>query len=338
MINKRTILHNCTAKLLLFATVVLLICAFAGCSVSHTSPISKTDFTLNTVVTITVYNEDEAALAEKCIAMCRDYERIFSRTNVSSELAQLNIQGSARCSDDLLHVINTALHYCEVSDGRFDITTGKLSDMYKFATEEPAVPSASDIEAELAHVGYKNIKVNGNIVTLGDPLAEADLGAIAKGYIADRLKDYLVENGVEHAIINLGGNVLCVGGRPDGNPFTVDIQYPFKDQSEKIATLSIDDLSVVTSGIYERCFESGGRLYHHILDPATGYPYDNGLVSVSVVGPCSEDCDALSTTLFSMGLDEGLALIDSLPEYSAVFITEDLQLHYSEGFEALLKK
>ncbi len=338
MINKQAFLYKTISKLFFFATIVALICSFVGCGIQAAKPITTTDFALNTVVSVTVYDEDHAALADECIKKCREYELIFSRTNENSELAQLNAAGSAAVSEDLLHVLKTALYYCELTNGNFDITTGKFSDMYKFATANPSVPGADDIASELAHVGYKNVIIDSNIVTLGDPEAEIDLGAIAKGYIADRLKDFLLDNGVESALINLGGNVLCVGDKPDGGPFNVNIQYPFEDRSEEIAKLHVSDLSAVTSGIYERCFESEGRLYHHILDPRTGYPYDNGLVAVSVVGPMSEDCDALSTCLFAMGLDEGMKLIDSLPDYSAVFITGDLQLHYSEGFEAYVAK
>ena len=179
----------------------------------------------------------------------------------------------------------------------------------------------------------KVCQVDGCTVTLTDPEAAIDLGGIAKGYIADRIKDYLVSQGVKSAIIDLGGNILCVGKRPDGEPFRIGIQRPFADRSETAAIVEIDGKSVVSSGIYERYFEKDGVLYHHILNPDTGYPYDNGLVSVTIISDESVDGDGLSTSCFALGLEKGMELIDSLPDVYAVFITEDGQLHFSEGFE-----
>ena len=162
---------------------------------------------------------------------------------------------------------------------------------------------------------------------------QLDLGAVAKGYIADRIKDYLLEQGVESAIIDLGGNILCVGSRPGGDPFRIGLQRPFASHSETVATVEITDKSVVSSGIYERYFEEDGVLYHHILNPETGYPYDNGLVSVTIISDESVDGDGLSTSCFALGLEKGMELINSLPDVQAVFITEDGELHFSEGFE-----
>ena len=141
-----------------------------------------------------------------------------------------------------------------------------------------------------------------------------------------------MENGVESAVINLGGNVLCVGSRPDGTPFRVGLQRPFADRNETIATIEVSDLSVVSSGIYERYFEQDGQLYHHILDPATGYPCENNLVAVTILSEESTDGDGLSTTCFALGLEKGMELIESLENVEAMFITEDNELHYSSGF------
>ena len=138
---------------------------------------------------------------------------------------------------------------------------------------------------------------------------------------------------MESAIIDLGGNILCVGSRPGGDPFRIGLQRPFASRSETVATVEITDKSVVSSGIYERYFEEDGVLYHHILNPETGYPYDNGLVSVTIISDESVDGDGLSTSCFALGLEKGMELINSLPDVQAVFITEDRELHFSEGFE-----
>lgn len=139
---------------------------------------------------------------------------------------------------------------------------------------------------------------------------------------------------MESAIIDLGGNILCVGSKPDGSDFKVGIQYPYRGSNLVITTASLSDMSVVTSGVYQRYFERDGVTYHHILDPDTGYSTDNGLLSVSIISRHSVDCDGLSTSVFSMGLEEGMALINSLDGVWAVFITEDMEVIYSEGFES----
>ena len=169
-------------------------------------------------------------------------------------------------------------------------------------------------------------------ITLPSDDIQFDVGAIAKGYIADRLKDFLVKKGVNSAIINLGGNVLCIGSKPDGTPFKVGIQKPFADRNETEAVMDIAGKSVVSSGIYERCFKQGGKLYHHILNPQTGYPYDNGLISVTIISDQSVDGDALSTTCFALGLKDGLKFAEK-KGVQAVFITEDYELHYTDGFQ-----
>ena len=180
---------------------------------------------------------------------------------------------------------------------------------------------------------YTKVTLNGNHIRFDSPDMGLDLGAVAKGYIADRIKDFLVEKGIKSGIINLGGNVLCIGGRTDGTPFKIGIQKPFADRSETLCTVDISDKSVVSSGIYERCFELDGQFYHHILDPSTGYPYDNGLVSVTIISDKSVDGDGLSTTCFALGLEKGLELINSLENVEAIFITENYQIHYSDDFQ-----
>lgn len=336
--------------------VVMMICLnsllFSACSNQETtneqestntqSPyISKTLIKLNTVVTITIYDKQEEALLNGAMEICDYYEEIFSRTNKASELYQYNHgllnqatdgTNQAELSDELVNLIKLGLDYGSLSKGMFDITIAPLADLWNFTAEEPKVPSESAITALLPHINYEDVTVDGNTVTLADQDMGIDLGAIAKGYIADRIKDYLVSEGVESAMINLGGNVLCVGSKPDGSPFNIGIQKPFADRNETIAIVGIEDMSVVSSGIYERCFTVDDQFYHHILNPSTGYPYDTDLVSVTIISDLSVDGDGLSTSCFALGLEEGLKLINSLEDTYAVFITSDYELHYSDGF------
>ncbi len=208
---------------------------------------------------------------------------------------------------------------------------------YGILPQKKKVPSDEDIQTALSLINYENIKVDGNKLTFAKEGMGLDLGAIAKGYIADKMKEFLVSKGVKSATINLGGNVLCIGKKPDNTPFRIGIQKPFADRSETITVLDIEDKSVVSSGIYERYFEKDGTFYHHILNPDTGYPYNNHLVSVTIISDQSVDGDGLSTSCFALGLEKGLELINSLPDVHAVFITDDYQLYYSDNFQKELK-
>lgn len=157
--------------------------------------------------------------------------------------------------------------------------------------------------------------------------AGIDLGAIAKGYIADQVKTYLKKQGIKHAIINLGGNVDVIGTKPDGSKYNIGIQKPFDESGEAITSVQLKDQTVVTSGIYERYFKKNGKLYHHILDPRTGYPCENNLYSVSIITDSSTKADALSTTCFLLGYEKGMELIQSMDGVEAIFITDDEKVH-----------
>lgn len=148
-------------------------------------------------------------------------------------------------------------------------------------------------------------------------------------------KKYLEDNGVTSGTVNLGGNVLCIGSKADGTPFRIGVQQPFADRNEVITAIKAEDVSIVSSGIYERYFVQGEKIYHHILNPSDGYPYNNGITAVTIVSKESADGDALSTTCFALGLERGMEFVESLEDVYAVFITEDGQLHYSKGFKEM---
>ncbi len=332
-------MHQKTKKLnflLIFTASFLLVFSLTSCGFFNekkATKITETEFLLDTVVSVTVYSKEDAEAVEDCLEMCAGYEKVFSRTDPESELYALNAAGSMAVSDELLELIKTAIGYCEMSGGSFDITMGGVSELYGFSSDSPSLPPAEVISEKLSHASYEKILIEGSTVTLSDPEAVIDLGAIAKGYIADRLGEMLEDRGVKSAIIDLGGNILCVGSKPDGSDFKVGIQYPYRGSNLPITTLPISGMSVVTSGVYQRYFEHEGETYHHILDPDTGYSINNGLVSVSIISESSADCDALSTTVFSLGLEDGMELVNSLEGVWAVFIDEDMEIIYSEGFE-----
>lgn len=345
--KKNTILNLCIAAAVFCAGMAAIkpsLLAGEGSlgqeSAAAKGPIHQSGFLLNTFVDITLYDSGDSSILDHAMALCKEYEMRFSRTIETSEIYRLNHRSpdeqTFALSEDTAALIEKALHFSEVSDGAFDITTEPLSSLWDFTGEEHVIPPKEAIEEATSRVGYENLRLDGNQLTFLSPDTTIDLGAIAKGYIADQIKAYLVDAGVTSATINLGGNVLCVGERTDHTPFRIGLQKPFAETSETFEILGITDLSVVTSGVYERHFVVNGKNYHHILNPFTGFPYDNGLISVTILSEASVDGDGLSTTCFSLGLDKGMELLNSLDGVYGCFIDEDYNVYYSDGMEAFI--
>lgn len=335
---KKNIDYN---KKMAFFMVILLyftIIPLNGCS--RNEPISKAGFYFDTVIMITLYDESQEYLLDECFAMADRYEQLFSATLAGSDISHINESGGepVTVSDETIELLKKGIAYGELSEGRFDITIGALSSLWNFSENSGVVPEQADIDAALQTVDYHGIQIDGNTVTLTNPDTRIDLGGIAKGYIADQMKKYLCEQNASSGIINLGGNVLVIGSKTDGTAYTIGIQKPFEDTGTAIASLQIADQSLVSSGIYERYFMVDNNLYHHILDPKTGYPYHNDLLGVSILCDSSVDGDALSTTAFSMGLSEGMDFIESLPDTEAIFITEDNEIHTTSGISSEMIK
>ena len=314
--------------------VLIMVVTLNGCTVPPKSEsLTMTGTYFDTVVQIEVWGADQEIM-EHCRQMCEDYEQMLSATIETSEISRINNAGGepVEVSDETAGLIEEGIKYGDISDGQFDITIAPATDLWNFTdNEEKILPDPDELAEAVTHIDYHCIKVEGNTVTLTDPEARIDLGGIAKGYIADRLKEYLKDEGIEHALIDLGGNMLTLGRRYDGNDFRIGIQKPFADTGTAMAVVSVNDKSVVTSGDYERYFEKDGVIYHHILDPDTGYPVQNDLDQVTIISDQSVDGDALSTTCFAMGLEDGLELIRSLDGIEAVFVTKDGEMHTSSN-------
>lgn len=326
---------------LFFLLIPALITAslLSGCG-KNTKPLSGSGFYFNTVITITLYDAPGENLLNDCFALADQYEGYFSNTIKDSDISKINASGGlpVEVHAETIELLEKGIAYGNLSNGKFDITIGELSDLWDFSTkalldvtDASMIPKDSDIKKALATVDYKAIDIDNNTVTLTNPTARIDLGGIAKGYIADKMKEFLYENGVTNGFINLGGNVLALGPKADGSGYTIGIQKPFSEDGSAIASVQVTDETVVSSGVYERCFEADGTLYHHILDTVTGYPYENGLLGVTIITKNSIDGDGLSTVCFALGLEDGMALIEQLAETEAIFITTDYKLHTSSG-------
>lgn len=337
--NKRT---NCFLKTILFATLSLLL---SGCA-NKNQPISQTGFYFDTIIQVTIYDSRKTDCLDGCMELAKEYEKMLSPSVEGSDIWNINHSNGSpvTVSDETIMLFKTALSYCDMTEGRIDITIEPANRLWNFHADnsasdiadspEPAqIPSQEDLAEAVSHVNYHNLIIEGNTVTLRDPESAVSLGFIAKGYIADKMKEYLVSQNITSAIINLGGNLLAVGSKPDGSPFQFGLQNPFDEHGSVIAVLPVTDISAVSSGVYERYFYKNDVLYHHILNPKDGYPVQNDLLGVTILSESSVTGDALSTTCFVLGLEEGMELIESLENIEAVFITEDYRLHYSSGLQ-----
>ena len=245
------------------------------------------------------------------VERCQWFEGRLSRTIATSDVGRINAAGGApvEVEPETAELIGLALDYARDSGGLFDITIGAVTELWDFT--EGVVPDPADIERALPHVGWEGVSVEGTTVTLEDPDARIDLGGIAKGYITDDLVARLASAGVESAYVNLGGNVAVLGGKPDGSPWGIGVRDPFDETGKaNYAVVHATGGSVVTSGLYERQFESGGSRYWHILDPRTGYPVESRVMSATVFSERSIDGDGLTKPLFMMGEDEALAFLE----------------------------
>ena len=309
----------------LFPTILL-----SGCG-RQSTPVSDTGFYFDTVITITLYVEDNKSLLDECMALAGHYEALLSPTVEGSDVWKINANPGTfiTVDKDTLSLLQEALSYAEVSDGMVTPSIGALSSLWNFGSDCPQmVPESQAIQNALAHIDYHSIEIQGSRVRLNDPEAVIDLGFIAKGFIADKMKEFLLSKGVTSALINLGGNLVAVGSKPDGTPFKIGIQKPFASSGTAALTLDLTDISVVSSGNYERYFEKDGRLYHHILSAETGYPVENELSQVTILSPDSTQADALSTLCFILGYEKAVRLLENYPDVQAVFITEDGQILY----------
>lgn len=317
------------------ATATLLaVLTITGCGALN-EPQQAGGYYFDTLVTLTAYGKNADAALEEGLALCAQYEALFSFTREGSDIWKINHANGqpVQVHPDTAFLINTALHYAKLTDGLIDPTVTPLSMLWNFSGSPPGpVPDPEQIEALLPHVNYRYVHVQDNTVRLEDPDTQIDLGFLAKGYIADRLKELFLQHEIKCGLINLGGNVVAIGSKPGNRPFRTGIRKPFGARSETAEIVDLSDQSLVTSGSYERCFTQDNVLYHHILDPATGYPAQSDLYSVTILSSSSLEGDALSTACFLLGQKKGQEWIASLLDTEALFITKDQKIHKTDGF------
>lgn len=310
--------------LILFILLIILL-LFSG----KKSPQSRTAFMLDTVCTVTLYEwqGDSDEILNDTLEVCRQYEKLLSTTVSGSDIDRINHSNGqpvavSKTTADLLIDAGT---YTDLSGGAFDITIYPVKQLWHFGTNEERVPDQKELEAALTLIDVRQMQIDSGTVTLPEGMG-VDLGAVAKGFIADEMGRCLREHGVTSAIVDLGGNILTVGSRPDGKPWRVGIRRPFGD--DNIAVQEVSDASVVTSGVYQRFFEQDHVIYHHLLDARSGKPCDTGLYSVTVIGASSQQCDALATVCMLLGYEKSVSLLRNYPDLEAVFVTSEGEVRY----------
>ncbi len=317
-----------------------LIITQTGCG--GVEKIEKSSYYMDTICSITIYDmedmseENANAAIDSAFGLCADLEALISATVETSDVYRVNQAGgkAVDCDDATIELLQMGKDYGDLSGGKFDITLGQVTDLWDFHGENPAVPSASDVEKALAAVDYQQIQISGNKVSMANPEGKINLGGIGKGFIADRAAGHLESLGVHSAIVNFGGNIVAIGSNGK-NPFKIGIKDPNSESGDILGAVTVEDATVVTSGVYERCFEQDGKTYHHILDVETGYPVDSDVLSVTLVAPkgYSGVCDALSTTCLIYGVEEGMKLIEGADNVEGIFVDRDGKIHKTGGMD-----
>lgn len=303
-------------------------------------PLSADLFLLDTFCTITIYEGGGQEALQDAKELLIHYDLLFGPDGEDSDIRRINERSTDRVDidPDTAGLFESILPVYEAASGDLEVTIEPLTELWD-VKERTVPPDEEEIESALSKVCHGGWHIEDgsdgrSFFVAEDPVLRVDVGAFAKGYIADRLRDRLMKDGVSSGIINLGGNVLCFGSNMDGGDMHVGIRDP-EDSSSYIMEIPARDISVVTAGIYERYFDYDGVRYHHIIDPATGYPVQNELLSVTVTGESSALCDALATTLLIKGTEEGTAFLKEFNEeqgssYKAYFINRDREVTGSE--------
>ncbi|MBQ4528128.1 MAG: FAD:protein FMN transferase [Clostridia bacterium] len=289
--------------------LLLIATSFPGCREKEKKA-TETAMCLDTIVTVTCYadtQEKADKAAKAAISEVQRIELLLSAYIETSDIYQINQNAATtpvKVSDETVSVLSKALDFCEKTSGAFDITIKPLVELWNIKAENPQVPTDEQIGAARDKVDYKSVVIEDGYVRFLKEGMKIDLGGAAKGYAADKVFEVLKKHGIKNALIDLGGNIYAMGRSESDAPWKIGLQDPDKERGEHFYVMELSDKTCVTSGSYERYFEKDGKIYHHIIDPETGYPADGNLLSVSVSGDSSFEADMLSTAIFVMGTEE----------------------------------
>ncbi|MFQ3547211.1 MAG: FAD:protein FMN transferase [Termitinemataceae bacterium] len=312
-----------------FSVFALLLTLLSGTVTSCAKPMGpETEYVLGTLCTINLFDKGKPDLYRELFARLREIENRMSANKAGTDIDTINTaagKNAVAVHTDVMDVLEVALRYAELSKGAFDPTVGPLVKVWGIGTDDARIPTPAEIKEALSSINWRDVELNRKVGTvfLKKPGMALDLGAIAKGYAADEMARILKQHKIPRAMIDLGGNILAFGEKTGGAPWRIGVQDPSGERGDYIGILEVKNKTMVTSGVYERFFTEAGVRYHHILSTTTGYPVQNGLISVTIVADSSIDADALSTTVFALGYEDGTALLESLPNAEGIFIFED---------------
>ncbi|MDP4145020.1 MAG: FAD:protein FMN transferase [Bacillota bacterium] len=326
--------------IVLIIIVVLIIIFVTG--KREQLPIEKEFFKLGTINHLRVYGKKAQKAVDKAAERVAEIEDKMSVFKEFSEVSRINKNAGGdfqRVSSDTYFIMKKSFEYSNLSKGAFDPTIRPIVALWGIGTKQTRVPSDNEIKDKLKLVNYRNIILDEdkNAVKLKDKNQHLDVGAIAKGYAADEVRRIFQEHKIKSAMIDLGGNIFAYGRKLNGEPWNIGIQNPLSSRGAFVGMISVVNKSIVTSGNYERYFTDHGKRYHHIMDPRTGYPCENGIISCTVISDNSIDGDALTTCGYVMGLKEGYKLIESIEGVDAIFVTEDKKVYVTSGIKENFK-
>ncbi|MFD0897636.1 FAD:protein FMN transferase [Loigolactobacillus binensis] len=338
--------------LILAVVLLLLPLVLTACSAKKTTapvisePYKRSEFMLGTICTLSIYNKGKKKVLQKGFDRIKRTEKQATLTKAHSELDKINANAGikpVKVSKDMWPLMEKAMYYSKNSNGAFDMSIGAITNLWKIGLPGARVPAQSEIDRALPLVDYHDVKLDAakRTVYLTKKGMRLDFGGIAKGYIADQVRQVFRQNGVNTAIIDLGGNVVVMGSSPDGKnkPWKVGVQDPYAARGTALGTLPAKNLSVVTAGIYEKYLKANGHTYIYLFNRKTGYPYENNLAGVTIISPKSVDGDALSNAAFNKGVKAGLAYINGKHKKNiqAVFVTKDKKVYISNGLKKTFK-
>lgn len=314
-------------KKILIALAVVAAVAAAAIFFASSNEVKREFFAMDTFVSAKVKGFAAKDAAGGISALVRELDsKQLSRYTSGSEISRINSEAETVLSDEMRDYITELLEVGKMSGGKFDIALGAVSDLWSF-NDSPRVPSTDELTEALSRSGSDKLSLSGNTLTRADGCI-IDLGSAGKGIALDKVKSYLSDKKISSAVVSVGGSVLLYGK----GSFNVGVRDPWGEAGRSVMTVKLGAGCVSTSGSYERCFEQGGKRYHHILDPDTGLPVENGLVSVTVISDSGLLSDALSTACFVLGA-EGGAKLAAKYGCEAIFITEDKKVICTDGIK-----
>lgn len=330
-------------NILFIFLIIIVVCILVIIFVTSKKPksqISKSSYSLGTVINLTVPSIKDEKVIEKSFKRLSEIDDKLSAFKENSEISKIKSKAGIEpvtVSSDTYYIVKKSKEYSEMLCGAFDPTIRPLVEVWEESLKLEKLPSKEAVIEKLKLVNYKDIILNEkqSSVMLKHFKQSIDLGGIAKGFAADEIRDIFYKNKVKSGLIDLGGNVFAIGSKIDGTPWRIGIQNPYKERGQFVGILSVRNKSVVTSGNYEKYFINDGRRIHHIIDPRTGEPSESRIISATIISDNSIDGDGLSTGVYIIGVSKAIELINSIDGIEAIFITDDKKIHITSGVDEM---